>query len=80
MSVADTYGYILTFNEPNNLLTLHPETIEIPSLVIDKKDKIITSTEYSNPNRTTEKYKIVSSFHWTNDTLKLFSEKKYKHK
>ncbi len=80
MSVADTYGYILTFNEPNNLLTLHPETIEIPSLVIDKKDKMITSTEYSNPNRTTEKYKIVSSFHWTNDTLKLFSEKKYKHK
>lgn len=78
MSVADSYGYILTYSKPSNSLILHPETIEIPSIEIDKKSKTITSTEYSNPNRTIEKYKIISSFRWINDTLKLFSENKYK--
>lgn len=78
MGVVYSYGYILTFNESSNSLTLHPETIEIPSLEIDRKGKIITSTYYSNPNQTSEEYKIVSSFRWTNNTLKLISEKKYK--
>jgi hypothetical protein len=78
MGVVYSYGYILTFNESSNSLTLHPETIEIPTIEIDKKRKMITSTEYSNPNHTSEEYKIVSSFRWTNDTLKLISEKKYK--
>ncbi len=78
MGIVYSYSYILTFNQTSNSLTLHPETIEIPSLEIDKKGKIITSTEYSNPNWKSEKYKVVSSFRWTNDTLKLSSEKKYK--
>lgn len=78
MGIVYTYGYILTFNKSNNSLTLHPETIGIPSLEIDKKHKIITSTEYSNPNNTLEEYKIITSLRWNNDTLKLFLEKKYK--
>lgn len=78
MGVVYSYGYILTFNESSNSLTFHPETIEIPSLEIDKKSKTITSTYYSNPNQTSEEYKIVSSFRWTNNTLKLISEERHK--
>src|SRR5690606_2886232 len=76
MSVAYSYGYILTFNPNKNSLTLHPETIEIPNIKTDKANKTIISVEHSNPNATSSKYKLISHYRWINDTLKLISKHK----
>lgn len=78
MGEAYTYGYILTFNQPGNTLTLHPGTIEIPDLDIDAKSKTLVSTVYSNPHTDPEKFKEISKYSWKNGTLRLLSKQQYK--
>ncbi|MFZ4413928.1 MAG: XAC2610-related protein [Bacteroidales bacterium] len=78
MRVADTYGYIITFNAGNNSMTLHPETIKIPNLEIEKKNKAVFSTVNSNPNTDIENFKMISKFAWTHGKLELLTKKKHK--
>ncbi len=76
MGMVYTYGYLLTFDTENNALTLHPETLAIPSMEIDRPSKSIVSIEHANPNATKERYKVISRYSWTGDSLRLVSEKK----
>lgn len=74
--VADSHGYVLTFDADSKSLKLHEETVNIPNISVDRKTQAIISTEFSNPNDSEEQYKIVSIYRWTEDTLKLTSTNK----
>ena len=76
MGTAWSYVYILTYNPLNHSLTLHQETIDIPNLEIDPKNKQLISSEYSNPNADKEDFEVKGVYDWSNGTLQIMSKKK----
>ncbi|MBX7180697.1 MAG: hypothetical protein K1X82_01195 [Bacteroidia bacterium] len=69
MGNADSYGYLLIFDEDSRNLVLVKESIEIPNLVPDSKHKLLKSTRYSNPNSGEENYSITEIYSWEKNAL-----------
>lgn len=76
MGVVYGYGYLMTYNPQTASLTLHPESINIASMQIDKTHKSILSIEYANPNATIENYRKIYRYKWLGDSLRLVSKRK----
>lgn len=76
MGVVYGHGYLMTYNPQTKSMKLHPETMDIASIEIDKKHKSIISVHYSNPNNSNKQYKETYQYKWKVDSLQLVGKKR----
>ncbi|GAA4467511.1 hypothetical protein GCM10023093_23550 [Nemorincola caseinilytica] len=71
MGLAQGFGYLLTYSPAERALVLHPETIAIPDLEIDKAARMLVS---KTTDRQSTKW-MIRYYKWVHDSLQLHSEK-----
>ena len=69
MGNADSYGYLLIFDEKSRNLVLVKESIALPNLEPDPTHHLLKSTRFSNPNSGEGNFRIIESYSYEKESL-----------